>query len=90
MESTSIWPIEASKILSPTTSFDAIDLSLAQCPPKEWLPKNINLVVHDAFLPFPDSMIGQYDIVHIQLFVCIIKQNDPAPIVKNLMGLLSE
>lgn len=83
-----IWPIELSHILPPTTSIDAVDLSLAQCPPKAWLPKNVTLIAHDAFLPFPESMVGIYDVVHLQLFACIVKENDPAPLVKNLMSLL--
>ena len=35
-------------------------------------------------------MVGKYDVVHIQLFACIVKENDPAPLVKNLMSLLSK
>ena len=35
-------------------------------------------------------MVGKYDIVHIQLFACIVKGNDPAPLVRNLMSLLSK
>ena len=61
-----------------------------QCPPKEWLPKNISLIAHDAFLPFPDSMVEKYDVVHVQLFACIVRNNDPAPLVRNLMSLLSK
>ena len=34
--------------------------------------------------------MGKYDIVHVQLFACIVKGNDPAPLVKNLMSLLSK
>ena len=33
--------------------------------------------------------MGKYDVVHIQLFACIVKEDDPAPLVKNLMSLLS-
>lgn len=35
-------------------------------------------------------MVEKYDVVHIQLFACIVKENDPAPLVKNLMSLLSK
>lgn len=35
-------------------------------------------------------MVGKYDIVHIQLFACIVKGNDPAPLVRDLMSLLSK
>jgi len=63
---------------------------LAQCPPQEWLPKNIRLIAHNVFVPFPEAMLGKYDIVHVQLFATVIKDNDPASVVKNLMSLLSE
>ena len=87
---TSIWPVELSQKLPSTASIDAIDLSLAQCPPTQWLPKNITLIAQDVFEPFPESMRGKYDIVHIQLFVCIVKENDPSTVVRNLMDLLSK
>ena len=35
-------------------------------------------------------MMEKYDVVHIQLFACIVKEDDPAPMVKNLMSLLSK
>lgn len=35
-------------------------------------------------------MVGKYDIVHVQLFACIVKDNDPGPLVENLMSLLSK
>lgn len=86
----SIWPIELSHKLPPTASVDAVDISLAQCPPQEWLPKNIRLIAHNVFVPFPEAMLGEYDVVHVQLFATVIRDNDPAPVVKNLMSLLSE
>ena len=35
-------------------------------------------------------MLGDYDVVHVQLLVNIVKDNDPAPLVRNLMSLLSK
>ena len=35
-------------------------------------------------------MMGKYDVVHVQLFVNVVKEDDPAPLVKNLMSLLSK
>lgn len=35
-------------------------------------------------------MVGTYDVVHVQLFACIVKENDPAPLVRNLASLLSK
>ena len=35
-------------------------------------------------------MIGKYDVVHIQLFAWVVKEDDSAPVVKNLMSILSK
>lgn len=51
-------------------------------------PKNVTLIAHDAFLPFSVSMVGKYDVVHVKMFVNIIKENDPAPLVRSLTSLM--
>ncbi len=35
-------------------------------------------------------MLSKYDIVHVQLFATVIRENDPASVVKNLTSLLSK
>ena len=82
--------MELIQILPPTASIDAFDILPVQCPPTQWLPKSVFLMPYDISLPFPELMLGHYDVVHIELFACIVKENDPAPLVKNLMSLLSE
>lgn len=42
----------------------------------------------DAFAPVPEDMVGQYDIVHIKLFVFVVK-GDPALLLRNMLRLLS-
>ena len=43
----------------------------------------------DAFSEVPDSMMEQYDVVHIGIVMLLIANNDPIPILKNLIKLLS-
>ncbi|KAI4168973.1 MAG: hypothetical protein LQ343_006004 [Gyalolechia ehrenbergii] len=42
----------------------------------------------DIFKPPPAEYIGTFDVVHIRHVQLVIKDNDPAPIVKNLRALL--
>ncbi|KAL8671558.1 MAG: hypothetical protein Q9168_003943 [Polycauliona sp. 1 TL-2023] len=58
---TCIWAIDVVRDLDFPVTVDAIDISLAQCPPKSWLPDNIRLMTHDVNQPFPSSLLGTYD-----------------------------
>lgn len=69
---------------------DAIDISMAQCPPKSWLTKNIRLIAHDVQQPFPRSMLGTYDFVNVHNWLCFGKEEKSETLIRNLLGLLSE
>ena len=34
----------------------------------------------DAFQDIPEELVERYDVIHIQLFVLIVKENDPVPL----------
>lgn len=74
--------------LPPSTELDGLDISFNQCPPREWLPRNVNLKLADVFRPPPEDLIGKYDIIHIRHFVCVVKNNDPTPLLQNLLRML--
>lgn len=84
-----IWLVDLARNLPPSAHIDGFDINLSQIPPKEWLPKNISLHIRDCTTPFPNEFNSTYDIVHIQLFHLGVQNNDPEPIVKNLIRLLS-
>lgn len=86
----SIWSVECSLQLGPSTHFDCFDITSAQYPSKEWLPENVSLNLHDAFTPFSGEFHGKYDLVNIRLFVCIVQHDDPSELIKNLTTLLSK
>ena len=86
----SIWLVELSDQLPPSVELDGFDLSASQYPAGQWLPANVALRVHDAFTPFPKATIGKYDVVHVALFITLIKNNDPGPLIRNLVTLLSK
>ncbi|KAL9005108.1 MAG: hypothetical protein Q9188_002096 [Gyalolechia gomerana] len=83
-----IWPIDLLQELPFAFSVDAIDVSLEQCPTRSWLPNNINLIIHDAYQPSPEHMIGKYDLVHVQNFLCVWRAEKSKDLVRNLLALL--
>ena len=72
-----------------SSTIDAIDISLAQAPPHDWLPKNIRLIAHDVYKPFLEAMRGAYDVLHIQNWLCIWRDETSASLIQNLVDLLS-
>lgn len=85
----SMWPIDLLHELPFSVSVDAIDISLAQCPPKPWLPKSLTLISHDVYQPFPSHMLGIYDLVHVQNWLCIWRDETSETLITNLTALLS-
>lgn len=45
--------------------------------------------VQDIYEPFSADLVGKFDVVHIQKLITIVYNNDPAPLIQNVMGLLS-
>ena len=86
----SIWLVELSRMLKPSARLDGFDVSHAQCPPAEFMPSNIHLRIHDCLSEPPSDLLGHYDIVHLQCFNSVVPENDPAPVVRNMLKMLSE
>ncbi|KAI1377900.1 S-adenosyl-L-methionine-dependent methyltransferase [Hypoxylon crocopeplum] len=85
---TGIWLVDLARYLPPSAHIDGFDIDLTQCPPKDWLPSNVSVHQVDCLAPLPEHLLEQYDIVHIQLFHIAVHNNDPAPIIQNLLKLL--
>lgn len=77
-------------MLSSSAQLDGFDVDLTQAPPKQWLPSNVAMHKLDAFSPLPHDLVGKYDIVHLRLFTVLIKHNNPVPLLRNLIGMLSK
>ncbi|OTA99274.1 hypothetical protein M426DRAFT_16569 [Hypoxylon sp. CI-4A] len=85
---TGIWLVDLARTLPPSARIDGFDIDLSQCSPREWLPSNVSVHQVDCLAPLPETLLEQYDIVHIQLFHLAVHNNDPAPIIRNLVKLL--
>ena len=68
---------------------DGYDIPAKHFPPKEWRPLNLQYSTYDALYPVLDEMIGKYDVVHVGLLVMIVKNEDPVPLLLNLLSMVS-
>ena len=84
-----IWLIDIGRQLH-SARLDGFDVSAGQYPPQEWLPENISLTTLDVHEPVPEALRGKYDIVHVRLFLTVVRNNDPRPILDNMLRMLSQ
>ena len=83
-----IWLLDLARGFPPTTQFDGFDISTAQYPAHEHLPANVRLKVLDSVNGEPpEDLQGQYDVVHLRLFISVIEK-DPLPLLLNSLKLL--
>lgn len=85
---TGIWLIETARAL-PHARLDGYDISEEQFP-RHKLPPNVKLSILDAVGLIPEELVAAYDVVHISLFVMLVRNENPAPILRNLILMLSE
>ena len=84
---TGAWLLEVARE-KPDAQCDGFDINTDQAPPAVWLPPNVSMRSWDVYDPPPQELIGTYDMVHIRLLGIVVRNNDTAPIVKNLALLL--
>ena len=89
IDSGSIWLIDISRQLH-SARLDGFDVSTGQYPPQEWLPDNLSLTIFDVHGDVPEALQGRYDIVHVRLFLTVVRNNDPRPILNKMHRMLSQ
>lgn len=89
MGSSRIWLVDLAAALPPSVQLDGFDIDIADCPPKEWLPSNVNVSVLDVYGEIPAHLEGLYDVIQLKLFQVVVKNNDPGPLLRNVMKMLS-
>lgn len=85
---TAQWLIDVNRLL-PSAQLDGFDISKDQFPSTAWLPAQISLQELDAMKPIPSSFENKYDIVHVQLFLCVVQRDGPDTILKQWYNMLS-
>lgn len=48
----------------------------------------VTLRLVDVFHQPPEELVAKYDIIHIRHFVCVVKDNEPTPLLHNLLRML--
>ena len=49
----------------------------------------MNLGILDMLAPIPEELVGKYDIVHVGLLIMVVRNENPTPLLENLISLLS-
>ena len=70
--------------------FTGFDVSDAQFTQKEWLPSNMSFEILDATAEPPQHLHEKFDIVHLRLFLAVVNNDDPTPVLDHCFKLLSE
>lgn len=84
-----IWLLDLARTLPPTAQLDGFDIDISDCPPEQWLPRNVRMRHLDALGEIPEHLAGKYDIVQLRLFQVVVKDNDPGPLLRNMVKMLS-
>ncbi|KAL5091544.1 hypothetical protein Trisim1_002762 [Trichoderma cf. simile WF8] len=85
---TGIWLLDMASQCSPTVQLDGFDISDDQFPHKSALPNNVTLSIMDAFSQVPRELVGKYDVVHMRLWSCIVRNNETSPLIHHATQLL--
>ncbi|BCS17813.1 class I SAM-dependent methyltransferase [Aspergillus puulaauensis] len=84
---TGIWLQQLAKVLPPSTRLDGFDLSDSMFS-RDNLPGNIKFHYQNFLQPFPEEVLGKYDLVHVRVMVLALSSDEWEPAVRNLMTLL--
>lgn len=86
--STRVWLTDVNKEL-PLAQLHDFDQTVDGLSPRQWLPENAILQQLDIFEQISEKSPGQYDVVHVRLYMLVIQNDDPRPTLENLVRLLS-
>ena len=75
--------------LPSTIELHGYDISDGQFPPQALLPHNVSLGLLDAFGDVSPQLVGKYDVVHLRMWCCVVRGNDPSRLIRHAVTLLS-
>jgi hypothetical protein len=79
-----------SRIVKTTARLDGLDVSHEQSPPPTLLPANVHLRLHDCLSDPPADLVSVYDIIHIQNFNSVVRENNPISVIENMLKMMSK
>ena len=54
------------------------------------MPSNISLRELDILAPVPVDLLEKYDVINIRFLLVVVRDDDPGPILQNIIKMLSE
>jgi len=74
---------------APSVEIEGLDIDLGQCPPRARWPRNVQFRQFNLLKDPPDDFVERYDIINLRHVILVIKEDDPAIALKNLIKMLS-
>ncbi|KAJ5114214.1 hypothetical protein N7456_002748 [Penicillium angulare] len=85
---TGIWLFDIARQLPSSVQLHGFDISDNQYPSKELWPKNVSLGLLNSLIDPPAHLVGQYDVVHLRMWVPNIRGNDTSALIQHVKSLL--
>lgn len=82
-----IWLIDVSRQY-PHAQLQGLDFNIDQAPHPKLLPGNVSMSYIDLRDEVPAELVGKFDYIHTRLLVLVVENQDPKPILRNLLKLL--
>jgi len=79
-----------SRLVKTSARLDGLDVSHEQSPPPTLLPANVHLRLHNCLADAPEDLVGVYDVIHIQNFNSIVRDNNPVSVIENMLKMMSK
>lgn len=83
-----VWLTEVAKTLPADAELVGLDYDTSRFPPPSSLPPNLKLGKGDMYEPFPDDLLGKFDVVHVRMILFGVKEGRGLEVARNLLTLL--
>ena len=80
--------MDVRKNIAPDGTFTGFDISDAMFPPRNVLPPNVHLAIHDAREAYPPIHLGSYDLVHLRSLAAGLDRHEWDIVLRNAITLL--
>ena len=84
-----MWLLDFARQYPRCVQLDGLDISLDQVPHPDWLPSNVSFHEYSVYDEPHADLKEKYDIIHVRHLLLVVKQNDPSPVLDNVLKMLS-
>ncbi|KAI1357939.1 hypothetical protein F5Y08DRAFT_333515 [Xylaria arbuscula] len=83
-----VWLTEVAKLLPSEAELVGLDYDTSRFPLSSSLPPNVKLCKGDMYEPFPNGLLGKFDVVHVRMILFGVKEGRGIEVARNLLTLL--